>query len=104
MGGVSVAAADINSDGLADVIVGAGPGGGPHDKLFGGQDGSLLQNFLAYAPGFVGGVQVSFTDTNGDGRPDLVIQPGSGSSSLPGQVLDALTLNVLDQLFLTGIP
>jgi hypothetical protein len=61
-GGVAVATADVNCDGRADVVVGAGPGGGPHVEVFDGATGGLLAtplaSFFAYDPGFTGGVSV----------------------------------------------
>src|SRR5262245_11722358 len=36
-GGVALATADFNGDGVLDVVTGAGPGGGPHVRLFDGK-------------------------------------------------------------------
>src|SRR4051812_5149174 len=47
MGGVRVAAADVNGDGVADVVAGQGVGGEPRVKIISGKDGSELVNFLA---------------------------------------------------------
>src|SRR5262249_30734036 len=70
-GGVSVAVADVNGDAVADLIVGAGPGGGAHVKVIDGTqlgrvlpngliaDAALLASFFAYDPAFHGGVNVA---------------------------------------------
>jgi hypothetical protein len=80
-GGVSVAAGDINGDGRADIITGAGPGGGPHVKVFSGADLSLLRSFFPYATSFTGGVFVAAGDVNADGRADIITGAGAGGGS-----------------------
>jgi hypothetical protein len=77
-GGVWVAAADVNGDGKADIITGAGAGGGPHVKVFDGATGALIQSFYAYAPTFTGGVTVAAADVTGDGKADIITGAGAG--------------------------
>jgi hypothetical protein len=49
-GGTAVAAGDVNGDGRADLVVGAGAGGGSQTKVFDGRAHTLLASFLG-APG-----------------------------------------------------
>lgn len=77
-GGVSVAAGDINGDGRADIITGAGAGGGPHVKAFDGVTGDLLLSFFAYTPAFTGGINVAVGDVNSDGLADIITGAGPG--------------------------
>jgi hypothetical protein len=76
-GGVRVAMADIDGDGQRDVVAAAGPGGGPHVKVF-RTDGTLLRSFFAYGSTFGGGVFVAAGDLDGDGQADIVTGAGSG--------------------------
>jgi len=77
-GGVRVATGDVNGDGLADIITGAGPGAGPHVKVFDGRTGAELKSFFAYPVGFTGGVYVAAGDVNGDGVADIITGAGPG--------------------------
>ncbi|MDB5312781.1 MAG: yliI 1 [Gemmataceae bacterium] len=77
-GGARVAAADVTGDGVPDLIVGAGPGGGPQVSVYDGATGKLIRTFFAFDVAFTGGVFVAAADFNGDGRADIVVSPDVG--------------------------
>jgi hypothetical protein len=85
-GGVYVAVGDVTGDGRADIVTGAGAGGGPHVKVFDGTElmpGSDPEpasqlGFYAYSPSFHGGVSVAVGDVDADGVGDIVTGAGPG--------------------------
>jgi hypothetical protein len=79
-GGVNVAVGDVNGDGTADLITGAGPGGGSAVHVFSGVDGSLLKSFTVGDDASRAGVSVAAADFDGDGRVEIV-----AGGSLNGQ-------------------
>jgi uncharacterized repeat protein (TIGR01451 family) len=79
-GGVTVAVGDVTGDGVADIITGAGAGGGPHVRAFSLASGAPVEvaSFFAYDPAFAGGVTVAVGDVTGDGLGDIVTGAGAG--------------------------
>jgi hypothetical protein len=82
--GVYVTVADLDGDGRAEVVAGAGAGGAPRVSAFSGAGllsgtRSLVANFFAGDAADRGGVRVAAHDVNGDGQPDLLTGPGDGS-------------------------
>jgi hypothetical protein len=133
-GGVTVAAEDLNGDngdngltqpsfaggtGDAEIVTGAGPGGGPHVKVFDyrpGQPGGAapIASLMAYDPAFRGGVFVaagfvSLTqDAQGRRYADIITGAGPGGgphvklfSALPG-ALPALAYREAQSFFAPG--
>ncbi|MBV8959037.1 MAG: VCBS repeat-containing protein [Actinobacteria bacterium] len=89
-GGVNVAVGDVNGDGKADIITGAGPGGGPHVRVFNASGTPVGGGFFAYDPRFVGGVSVAaatnriVTGAGPGGGPHVRLFDGAGNPSSGG--------------------
>src|SRR5207249_2101334 len=95
--GIYVAAGDTNGDGRADIIVGAGAGGGPNVTVFSGVDDSLLQSFFALPETFLGGVRVGSFITN-TGRAAILTGAGPGGTPQV-TAFDGVSLKELDSFF-----
>ena len=76
-GGVNIAVGDLDGDGKAEIVSGAGLGGGPHVRVFDSQSRVRAQ-FMAYDKDFRGGVNVAVGDLDGDGKAEIITGPGPG--------------------------
>jgi len=70
--GVNVAVGDVNGDGKMEIITGPNQGGGPQVRVFNDQ-GIVLDDFFAYDKTFHGGIAVSASDINDDGRIEILV-------------------------------
>jgi hypothetical protein len=100
-GGVNVSTSDVDGDGFADIIVGAGPGAAPHVKVFSGKDLSILQSFFAFDLNFAGDATVASADVNGDGFADIIVMPKNGAPHV--KVFDGRTLQELSSFFAPSV-
>jgi|GEM_PF-3202028 len=79
-GAVSVASADVNHDGLADIITGTADSSS-HVKVFSGVASAELESFLVFT-NYDGGVNVAAGDLNGDGFAEIVVGAASNTPSV----------------------
>jgi len=100
-GGVYVAAGDVNGDGKADIAVGPATGMAPLVRVFSGANQTVLHEFFAFDPGFMGGVSVAAGDFNGDGKSDITAAtaPSDNGSGPRVRVFNGNSAQVLADFF-----
>jgi hypothetical protein len=114
-GGARVAMGDINGDGVADIIVGAGPGGLPQVTIFDGRTFQPIFSFFAFSLSsangianfpkanaignrFVGGVFVAAGNLSGSGYNDIIVGADTGGGPQV-QVFDGKSGALLSNFF-----
>ncbi|MBI4133241.1 VCBS repeat-containing protein [Candidatus Uhrbacteria bacterium] len=70
-GGVNVAAGDLDGDGKAEIVTGAGRTGGPHVRIFDGTGRAQGRGFFPYDAARRDGVIVGISDITGDGKAEI---------------------------------
>jgi len=69
--------------------------------VFDGATASRVNDFLAYDPGFRGGVSVAIQDVDGDGKNDFIFWAGPGGG--PHVIVrDARTLELFSSYYATA--
>lgn len=69
--------ADVNGDGVVDLVSGVNAGG-DRVVVLNGRDGSVLASFAAFGGGYAGGVFVAAGDLNADGKAEVIVSPVTG--------------------------
>ena len=79
-GSILTTTADLDGDGVMDIITAPGVGMASTIKAYSGRTLGQLANFTAYAKGFIGGVSLSAADLDGDGIAEILTGTGPGSA------------------------
>lgn len=90
-GGVFLGAGDVGTSHTPVIVTGAGPGGGPHVKVFTPNDNGtvapapppILNSFMAFDINFRGGVSVAVGNFDGDETNGDELAVGAGSGGGP---------------------
>jgi sugar lactone lactonase YvrE len=86
LSGANIAAGDVDGDGTAELIVGAGAGAGNPAKvrIFRTSTKEMLAEFIPF--GTLNGAGVAAADLNGDGKAEIIVNDNAGTIAVYTQV------------------
>ncbi len=98
-GGVTVALADIDGDGIQEIATAPGLTGGPHVRVF-SKDGTIINERFVFDANDRAGISITRLDKNHDNRDELVVTH-LGNSIPEARIIffDSTGLAVLDEPF-----
>ncbi|MFH1404546.1 MAG: L,D-transpeptidase [Patescibacteria group bacterium] len=108
LSGVSIAVADLGTDGNEEILIGDGIGNAPYIHVL-RQDGSEIGKFLAYAPNMGVGINVEACDLDGDGINEIIASPQKGGGphirifNNIGKAIDAGGFFAYQENFTSGV-
>jgi hypothetical protein len=103
-GGGRVAAGDVNGDGTMDIIAGQSQNGAQFVAISGRDFKTVLLKKTATATAIKGGVFVAAGDVNGDGKAEVIVGLGAGTSPLVQVYRDASDLDTKASLLRQSAP
>ena len=77
-GAVSLASGDLDGDGMREIVLAAGPGGGPHVRIVGCNGKLFNAGFFAGDKRSRGGAYIAAYDMDGDGTDEIIAGSGRG--------------------------
>jgi len=104
LGGISLDVIPVDGDGIPDIVVGAGNGGGARVQVLDGLNGLEITNFVAYpstvTTSYNAPVRVAGVDTTGDGRAELIMtSQGTDGTSRRIRSFQPLSGELVDEFF-----
>ena len=102
LGGVNVAAGDLDGDGNAEIITGPGFTGAPNLKVFSNQ-GTTLSSIYTTLPSFTGGLTVGAINPTNGSKFQVVTGPLAYASTYPGPRVFNYDLDAGTLVFVTSI-
>jgi len=97
-GGLRTAVGQMNSDGVADIVAGFGPGSQSFVFVFNGVNGAEIGRTLAFEESFLGGTFVAVGDVNNDRIDDIAVSPDQGGGGRV-RIIDGATGTNLGDFF-----